>query len=126
MLGEKWTETLRCELTEPEVRDRADQAARAFGEAAESEDELTAIATEMRGQIKRLRAQVAELLRSVRERSEYRPVECAEAMNAGGSEPARVDIVRTDTGEIVRSRQLTPDERQLGFLPQEDSGAGPA
>ena len=120
MREEVWTETLRCDLSEAEVRDRADQAARAFGEAAESEVELTAIGTEMRGQIKRLRAQVGELLRAVREAAEYRPVDCVERRNEG---EANVEVVRVDTGEIVRSRPFTQDERQLGLLPQEDSEA---
>lgn len=120
MREEVWTETLRCDLSEAEVRDRADQAARAFGEAAESEDELTGIATEMRGQIKRLRAQVGELLRAVREAAEYRPVDCVERRNES---EAKVEVIRVDTGEIVRSRPFTPDERQLGLLPQEDTEA---
>ncbi len=122
MRDEVWTETLRCDLSEAEVSDRAENAALAFGEAEEVEAEFKATAEEQRGQIKRLRARVGELLRAVREAAEYRSVDCVERRNEG---EAKVEVIRVDTGELVRSRPFTPDERQLalGILPQEDSKA---
>ena len=99
MREEVWTEKLRCDLSEAEIRDRAENAALAFGEAEESEAELKATAEEQRGQIKRLRARVAELLGAVRERAEYRHVDCVERRNEG---EAKVEVIRVDTGEIVR------------------------
>lgn len=116
--AERWTETLRCELVDDEVQDRAGQAARAWSEAEQNETELKGLAEEMRGGIKSLRARCGELLRAVRERAEYRLVACEEVPNLGGIDP-HVDIVRVDTGEVIRKRPLTPEERQLRLLPEQ-------
>jgi hypothetical protein len=58
--------------------------------------------------------QAAELAEQLRLRSEVRAIECVETP---GSEPGWVDLIRTDTGECVRSRELTDEERQGRLLP---------
>ena len=116
---ERWTENLRCDLTDEEVRERADRAARSYKDAAERSDELQAHAKEERGAIGKLNAEVGQLLRAVAERAEYRSVDVRHHRNETA---ATMDTVREDTAEVVRSRPFTPDERQIGLFPVEESG----
>ena len=117
MNDERWTETLRCDLTDEEVRARADQAARTYKDAAERSEALQAHAKEERGAIATLNAEVGQLLRAVAERAEYRPVDVKSVRNEIGGV---METVRLDTGEIVRSRPFTPDEKQIGLFPVEE------
>lgn len=116
---ERWTENLRCDLTDEEVRERADRAARSYKDAAQRADELQAHAKEERGAIATLNAEVGQLLRAVAERADYRTVDVRHHRNEAGG---LMETVREDTGEIVRSRPFTPDERQIGLFPVEESG----
>jgi hypothetical protein len=50
-----------------------------------------------------------ELARHVRTGKEYRDVECFESPQY---EDSTVEIIRRDTGEVVRKRAMRPDERQ--------------
>lgn len=112
---ERWTETLRVDLTDEEVRARADDAARSYKDAAERSEELQAHSKEERGAIAKLQAEVGQALREVAERAAYRPVDVRKVRNDIG---ATMDTVRLDSGELVRSRPFTPDERQVGLFPQ--------
>lgn len=117
MNEERWTENLRCDLTDEEVRERADRAARSYKDAAERADELQAHSKEERGAIGKLNAEVGQLLRAVAERAEYRPTDVLLHRNEGQS---TMDTIRADTGELVRSRPFTPDERQIGLFPVQE------
>jgi len=59
------------------------------------------------------RARLSVLGRTVREKRETRAVEVLEHLN---HEAQTVDTVRTDTGEIIESRRMTPDELQTSIF----------
>jgi len=66
--------------------------------------------------------EIAKLTKQVKTGLEERPVECAEIMRWPDK---MVDIVRTDTGDIVESRPMRADELQnsIPFGSSEDANA---
>jgi hypothetical protein len=115
-IGEKFTESLRCELTEWEVADRAANMARSVFAREEAEIERELANKAAKEVIKALDARVSSLAREVRERAVYRLVDCVEQRNEIES---MIETIRLDTSEIVRARPMTAEEKQLGLFPKQ-------
>jgi len=104
------TETLSCTLTPAESAARAFELAVLVRKIEDEETAAKAAAAAARDSMKELDADLRRLARVVREGKEDRQVEVRVTRNPTD---ATVETVRVDTGEIVRSRAMTPEERQI-------------
>ena len=107
-------ERLPCALTESELRARGEEIAKLIGDQEVEELEKKDSADTHNAEIKKLQTKQAQLAQELRERREYRwiPVKKVRVENTH-----LIQWIRTDTGEIVRERPMTEDERQLEIFP---------
>lgn len=117
MEAKRFSESLVCHLTPDEVTDRADRAARLQHDADEIAAELASETKTYKGRISRATTEQHRLLEEVRTRQGYRPVECERQPDFT---EGVLRTVRLDTGEIVRTRALTPEERQKKLFVDDD------
>ncbi len=114
------TRKLPVELTDAEVRAKAEEAAHASAQTVPLKDE----ALELRRKIRSLDNHVTELLKAVERGEEERDVKCAWEVDWNGKSTR---LIRLDTGEEVpgTERALTPEELQseILFPPAEDHDA---
>lgn len=103
-------ETLRCELTDDEVADRAQDLATLTVELDAAESEKAAVSKRLGARVAELREKLNGKARIVRERAEWRDVDVRDVPDY---ERGVMESIRLDTGVRVRVRALTPEERQL-------------
>lgn len=106
------SEELRCELSDAEVQQRGQDAARLLMQIDQLDEEKRAAAADYKEQIKAKETELRKLGREIRERAEHRDVPCVTRPNAAAGV---METIRLDTGELVRSRPLTHEERQARF-----------
>ena len=112
-----FSESLMCSLSEPELAERADRAARLQYEADKITGEAKLTAKAAKERVEKIEAERRLLLSEVRTKQGYKPVECvSQADYVRGV----LETIRTDTGEVLRSRKLTPEERQKKLFPGGD------
>lgn len=108
------TRELRCKLT-PEEREARLQS---LLKAGEEVDKLTAAFLETRREhrlaVTALHEEEVKLRGALRENAEAREIECQWDMDF---ELKRAVLTRTDTGEVLESRSLTPTELQQRLFP---------
>jgi sulfate adenylyltransferase subunit 1 (EFTu-like GTPase family) len=114
-----FVEKLPCELTRDEKLMKADQMAEHLKTRAEVELEASSVAGTFKRQLKELDRAIGDRAEEIRSGVEYRPVECAMRDRFRDNQ---VDTVRLDTGEIVRSRPMTIQERQGSLSLVDDDG----
>jgi hypothetical protein len=116
-MQETFTKFLPCKLSEVEKVTRGRELASKMEEREQvqlqAEEAKSAFKTKTQG----LDAQIDELKRIVLDGSERREIECFYHKDF---ENSTVLTIRTDTGEEVDSRRMTPEERQE-ILPMVDS-----
>ena len=100
---------LRCKLTDAELIARGTEMAEASAEVATLEDQLASTKKEFQSKIDGRQARINELSGTIRAKSESRLVKCERKFlyYAG-----LVTEIRTDTAEIINSREMRDDERQ--------------
>ena len=105
----KETQTLKCELTEEELRTAGQDLARNLDEIEALNDSLKEVKADYKAQIESKEASAKVQRNKVRNKYDYRGVTCTrtEDYKAGS-----VIVVRDDTGSIVTSRKMSPEERQ--------------
>jgi ERCC4-type nuclease len=103
------TEYLRCDLTEDEVTSKSGELALLHGEAERMQAEFDDLKKVRSARIKTVVTRQAVLAKQVREKAEYRNVEVEDTPNF--TEKV-METVRSDTGEIVRTRKLSEEELQ--------------
>lgn len=113
------TENLRCELTDDEIRERADGAALKAHERDRLEDARSVQNKAMKADIDDLDVWIRQLLGEVRTRSIYRDVEVTDSADF---KSGTMRTLRLDTGEIVRERALTEEEKQGKLFELEKGG----
>lgn len=112
-LLDSWEAELRCELGDAEVAERADELARSHGDLERLEAEESVAKAGFKQRRQTLVGRQAELAREVRERKAERPVRVEKRADYN---TGRIVHVRTDTGEPIFEREMTPDERQVRLL----------
>lgn len=117
-----FVEKLPCDLTRDEKLLKAEEMAEHLKVRAEVEVEAKSSADDYKTQLKRLDRLVGDRAEEVRTGVEYRQIECVER---GSYRMNKVDVIRCDTGEVVRSRPMTVSERQdsLPFSAEEAPSA---
>jgi hypothetical protein len=114
------TQLLPVKLTEVELALKAQELATAEAGLGTAEMAATAYLEEVKAEKGRLQSEVEKsrrsvrcLARIVRERAEEREVPIVEQSDF---EAGAVNTVRTDTGEVVATRGMTPEERQRSLF----------
>ncbi len=106
----RWTESrfLRVPLTEDEQRERGQQLARAFQELGDAETTHKTEKDRMKDVEGRIAGHISKLATIVREGFEERSVPVEMRIDVG---LGMVEEIRTDTGEVVRTREATRDDK---------------
>lgn len=116
----KWREGrfLRVPLTDEEVRQRGELLAKACGDLKDIKNDHKVKKEEMKAELEAAEGEITTLVKQVTERAETRHVEIEVRVN---TTLALVEEVRLDTGEVIRQRDATPDDRMRAQeLAQED------
>ncbi len=106
---DKFTTSLRVQLTPDEVADRADEAAHKLAERDEKEADMKAQQKHAKSEIDELEASFRRLSNEVRSRCTYKPIECERRFDYVAG---KVIETRTDTGELINERAMREEERQ--------------
>lgn len=103
------TEKLPCDLTSFELRERATKMANVVNEIEQLELKKKVATDTAKREIDALVVSVSQLARQVRTGKEDREVEVEEVHD---EIRFAVETFRTDTGEVVRSRPMTDEEKK--------------
>ena len=103
-------EYLKCHLTEKEKTELSAKIAKAISDRSSAEAKLKEVSASIKAQIAQLDAEISEKALQINNGYEYRNVECRMDKDYRlGS----VTITRLDTGEVIRERPMTAEERQM-------------
>lgn len=112
--------SLPCKLTAEELRLKGESLGRVLKTTESIEDEKKKANTGFGERLKEMKTQADQLRDDVVNLTEHREIVCTEQAD---QENRMVDIVRTDTSEVVERRPMTEEEMQ-GKLFSIDGGAG--
>jgi len=105
----EYTELLPCVLTEAELLTFGEELGSVIQDMATEEDRQTSMKQELKARITKLESERTILATKITRKEELRDVS-VEAQKDFHSNTHKV--IRLDTGELVRERQLHPDEYQ--------------
>lgn len=106
-------------LTNEEKLLKAQEVAELVAEVGRLEDEKKSVGSDFKARIDERNASMRRLAYQLRSGTELREVECFERLKAHKD---KVEIVRTDTLEVVSERPATPEDRQLSLNQLSESG----
>jgi len=105
----KTIESLPCEMTTAELALKSSQMAAKLAELNGLEANKQQVTKQLGEDMKRVKLQLDNVGVEVRSGIEYRPTECYEVPRY---RDLKVDLIRNDTGEVVRTRAMHANERQ--------------
>lgn len=114
-----FTKNLKVALTKDEVLSAAESLARTLDELNSLEDDKKSLTDSFKAKITEAEARATQFKAKVRDKYEWRPVDCEETRDPT---EGTVVVVRLDTNETIEDRKMTYDERQ-GQLFQEEAAA---
>lgn len=103
------TESLKCILTDDEIRRYGIAQARANAEIARAEEELQSVKSQYKSRIDAAAATRNDMAQRINNGYEFRQVECTERWDYGSN---ITTVMRTDTYETVSRRTMSRDEMQ--------------
>lgn len=103
------TKVLPVKLTEQEVAEKAKQLALLDQQKKALEEKKKAQASLIKGQVEIVEEEMAELFHAVSKEEERREVECNRMFDY---DTGTASLYRSDTGELLESREMTAEERQ--------------
>jgi hypothetical protein len=103
------TKLLPCSLSTQELTEKRDELASVVVEYDKVEQRKKEDTSVLSEEMKRLRARSSQLSKQINSRTEERSVEC---LVQHDNVTCTVETIRTDTGEILEAREMTPAERQ--------------
>lgn len=109
MILSEGTDQLFVHLTPEELAEKSLLLSTRIGQLEVFNSEEKDFRAEMKAKREPLQVEISELARTIRYRQELRTVPVRVEANF---ERNVASVVRTDTGEVVRERSLTMDERQ--------------
>lgn len=107
--GTRTREPLRCVMSVEEIARKADEQASLIEQYRAAEIDKAELAKQYGERLKELRSNMERLAHDIRTKTEERTVDIYEVPRWTDG---LVDVVREDTGEVVRTRVLQPAERQ--------------
>lgn len=111
-MGNKYTKDLPCVMTDDEKRLKGSAIAAAVSEKAELEAEKKEFGEDIKKRMGAVEKRISALAHELSTGKEVRAVECAEYEKYA---TRMVDLVRLDTGEVIFSRPMRPDELQTSM-----------
>jgi len=115
-MAKTFTRTLPVLLTDRELLDRGEALALERFARNHCDADRKAAAAGFKEQLEVFEAEIDRLAGIVREKAEPRPVECK---NVRDLDRGVIEVTRLDTGEIVESRVMTEQERQVRMFDPE-------
>jgi hypothetical protein len=112
-------EFLRYDFSEEEIRDRSKKLALSVQQQTQAQEEHKAAASQFKERIESCTSQIGRLSREINSGWEMRNIECAVLFhnpNLGVK-----TIVRTDTGEVVRTTSMQPSELQENLFEEQEA-----
>ena len=106
------TEFLKCELTREEVEEAANKLATEIDSLTSLEEELKSVKADFKAQVEKSNAQVLMLTGLVRNKWQYRHIECDVLYDYTEQ---TVIVTRKDTGEVTEERAMSLGEKQMSF-----------
>lgn len=103
------TLSLACPLTERELLERGARLADLHHDLADLENAKKDTAAAFKARIETIESEAQGLARQIRGRAEYRDVEVKREKDFARNVE---EVIRLDSGEVVATRALTPQERQ--------------
>ena len=103
------SETLPCPLTDDEWAERSDHCARLLAERDTFAAQAKADAKENKDELAKMDESIRELSKEIRDRRTWRDVQVRTSPDYA---EGVMQTVRCDTGEVIRTRPLTLDEKQ--------------
>ena len=117
MRMKKSKEYLKCDFTEKEILEFGSDLARKHSEINELEEQKKRVTSDFKAKSDAAEAEASVLARKIQNKHEFRDVECQEIYNYVDKS---VTIVRLDTGEIVKTRNMREDEKQELLFPDKE------
>jgi multidrug resistance efflux pump len=103
------TESLKCILTDDEIRRYGIAQARANAEIATAEEELQSVKSQYKSRVDAATANRNDMAKRINNGYEFRQVECIEKWDYNSNV---ISVFRTDNYETVSRRTMTRDEMQ--------------
>lgn len=118
----KITEYLQYSFSDPELLDMAREQSRTIQEKGTLERKKSELAKTLAGEIEGKQATIDRISEGIRNGYEWRNIECVIRYDSPRSGMA--EIIRTDTGEVAKTRRMTSEELQyqLDLHPKEPIG----
>jgi predicted nuclease with TOPRIM domain len=110
---------LKHQLTTEEKRELSESMADNQAKLEELEDEKKAVASDYKSRIETVQGEIRRESNTYRQGWDLRDIQCCEVQNFS---KGTVTVNRLDTGEVIKSRPMTHDERTLE-LPFEEEAA---
>jgi len=104
------TQMLPVKLTDDELLQKGEELADAHEELVEANGELKKNQDYLKNRIKGIQADISDLIRALKNKTEDREVDCEERPDY---ESGNMQTVRLDTGEVVYTRPLIDSEKQM-------------
>ena len=118
------TQMLPVRMTEGELLAKADELVRTLHAIKMEEADQTDTKSAMKERLGRLQTEAEMLANIVRSKTEMREVETKVRLV---NEKGVVETFRVDTGEVIGTRVMTAEERNLKLFPREiESAAAPS
>ena len=106
------TRNLKCMLTQDETRTYGIELARENAAKDEAEERKKEVDAQLKAEIESHSTRALSIARKINNGYEYRDVECTLDCNYTKNSAT---IRRTDTGEVIETRAMTQEERQMGL-----------
>jgi hypothetical protein len=116
-------ETLKVPLTDADYKEYAIRIGQVGTEITQAEDGLAAVKSQFKARIDAATAKRNEYSAIINAGCEYKPVECHLIKDYQAN---AIVVVRLDTGEVVRERTMSIEERQRGLFVAEPESEGNA
>jgi hypothetical protein len=107
---EHFNRSLRCELSEGEVNERAKRITRLLSQKAQRQEAAKAATAHLKAEIKEFDAEIGKLAREVDDSACYRDVPCERRFIY---RTGKVEEIRLDSKEMIYERAMDGEERQL-------------
>jgi hypothetical protein len=122
MQAEVFTELLQCLLTQEEKLIRGEELAQLRLTTHKLELEKKSFNDDIKQKLGEAEERADDIGRQLREGKEWRDIECREVPDYAAGE---VMTVRTDSGDVIRSRRMRPEERQQPMTYPDGSSCTP-
>lgn len=106
------SEWCRCEFDEEELVDIALELAQKTEELEAIESEKKAVVSSFKERAERAQSEIKSCARKYKDGYEMRNIDCEVERNFS---TGIVQYIRTDTGEVARTKQMTMAERQMSI-----------